>query len=77
MAGKMNRVLITGAAGGIGKGLRQLLKGIYPELRLSDRVAPNDLAEGEVEAEAARDAYQGALTRAGRPSSSMTFVHTS
>ena len=47
MARTMNRVLITGAAGGIGRGLRQLLRGVYPELRLSDRTAPNDLAPGE------------------------------
>ncbi len=47
MARTMKRVLITGAAGGIGRGLRQLLKGVYPELRLSDRTSPNDLAPGE------------------------------
>ena len=32
----MQRVLITGAAGGIGSGLRRTLAGIYPALRLSD-----------------------------------------
>ena len=43
----MKRVLITGAAGGIGRRLRVLLRGVYPTLRLSDRVRPNDLAPGE------------------------------
>ncbi len=43
----MRHVLITGAAGGIGRRLRQLLRGTYPAIRLSDRVAPNDLAQGE------------------------------
>ena len=37
----MQTVLITGAAGGIGMRLRQLLKGVYRELRLSD-VGPDD-----------------------------------
>lgn len=32
----MHRVLITGAAGGIGSHLRRLLAGVYPVLRLSD-----------------------------------------
>jgi uronate dehydrogenase len=32
----MNRVLITGAAGGIGNALRESLRGVYPVLRLSD-----------------------------------------
>ena len=44
MGRKMNRVLITGAAGGIGTSLRGLLRGAYPELVLSDRAAPADLA---------------------------------
>ena len=35
----MNRVLITGAAGGIGRRIRPLLRGVYPTLRLSDVVA--------------------------------------
>src|SRR5262249_56033765 len=40
----MQRVLITGAAGGIGTRLRRLLKGVYPQLRLSDLKTPSDLA---------------------------------
>ena len=43
----MKTVLITGAAGGIGTRLRQLLKGIYTELRLSDLRTPGDLAADE------------------------------
>src|SRR5438477_5997954 len=43
----MQTVLITGAAGGIGTRLRQLLKGIYPTTRLSDRKRPADLAPDE------------------------------
>ena len=43
----MKTVLITGAAGGIGTRLRQLLKGVYPELRLTDLHTPNDLAKDE------------------------------
>ena len=35
----MNRVLITGAAGGIGRMIRPLLRGLYPTIRLSDIVA--------------------------------------
>jgi uronate dehydrogenase len=34
----MNRVLITGAAGGIGQRIRPLLRGVYPSIRLSDVV---------------------------------------
>ncbi|HEX2216617.1 MAG TPA: NAD(P)-dependent oxidoreductase [Xanthobacteraceae bacterium] len=43
----MQSVLITGAAGGIGTRLRSLLKGVYPQLRLSDLRAPDDLAVNE------------------------------
>jgi uronate dehydrogenase len=43
----MQRVLITGAAGGIGRRLRMLLRGVYPELRLSDRAPIAGLAHGE------------------------------
>jgi uronate dehydrogenase len=43
----MQRVLLTGAAGGIGTSLRKLLKPIYQELRLSDVKAPADLRPDE------------------------------
>jgi uronate dehydrogenase len=43
----MKTVLITGAAGGIGTRLRSLMKGMYGELRLSDRVRPADLRNDE------------------------------
>ncbi len=43
----METVLITGAAGDIGRRLRVLLKGVYPHLRLSDVKTP-DLAADEV-----------------------------
>lgn len=43
----MQRVLMTGAAGGIGGHLRRLLRGVYPALRLSDMVPPKDLAPDE------------------------------
>jgi uronate dehydrogenase len=43
----MQRVLLTGAAGGIGGSLRKLLKPVYPELRLSDVKAPADLRRDE------------------------------
>ncbi len=43
----METVLITGAAGGIGTRLRTMLRGVYPSLRLSDRVAPADLLPDE------------------------------
>lgn len=43
----MERVLITGAAGGIGRRLRADLQGVYPLLRLSDRVALESAGEGE------------------------------
>jgi uronate dehydrogenase len=43
----MKCVLITGAAGGIGQRLRALLRGVYPQLRLSDRTPVAELAPGE------------------------------
>jgi uronate dehydrogenase len=43
----VERCLITGAAGGVGRHLRTLMKGLYPVLRLSDRVTPADLAPDE------------------------------
>src|ERR1700745_4045277 len=43
----MQTVLITGAAGGIGTRLCQLLKGVYPNIRLSDVRRPADLAAEE------------------------------
>src|ERR1051325_5512691 len=46
-ANAMRTVLMTGAAGGIGTRLRRLLKGVYPQLRLSDLKTPSDLAADE------------------------------
>jgi uronate dehydrogenase len=43
----MQTVLVTGAAGSIGTRLRQLLKGVYPNIRLSDLKQPDDLAADE------------------------------
>lgn len=43
----MKRVLLTGAAGGIGTWLRKLLPPIYPDLVLSDLREPKDLGAGE------------------------------
>jgi uronate dehydrogenase len=43
----MQTVLVTGAAGGIGTRLRALLKGVYPDIRLSDLKRPADLAADE------------------------------
>ncbi|HLY46511.1 MAG TPA: NAD(P)-dependent oxidoreductase [Stellaceae bacterium] len=43
----MRRVLITGAGGGIGRGLRETLRGVYPVLRVSDRVPLAAAREGE------------------------------
>ncbi|MBT4486356.1 MAG: NAD(P)-dependent oxidoreductase [Rhodospirillaceae bacterium] len=43
----METVLITGAAGGIGGRMRQLLKGVYPRLILSDRETPKNLTNEE------------------------------
>jgi uronate dehydrogenase len=41
------RVLITGAAGGIGTMIRPLLAPLYPALVLSDRLTPKNLLAGE------------------------------
>ena len=43
----MKRVLITGAAGGIGTYLRKLMKPLYPDLILSDIEQPSNLAADE------------------------------
>jgi uronate dehydrogenase len=43
----MPRILMTGAAGGIGTSLRKLLPPIYPDLVLSDLKAPAGLGAGE------------------------------
>src|SRR3712207_4741419 len=44
---KMNRVLITGAAGSIGGFLRRELRGVYPVLRLSDIAELGPAGPGE------------------------------
>jgi nucleoside-diphosphate-sugar epimerase len=43
----MEKILVTGAAGGIGTRLRKLLKGIYPAIRWSDIRKPDGLANDE------------------------------
>lgn len=43
----MQKILVTGAAGGIGTRLRKLLKGAYPSIRWSDIRKPDDLAPDE------------------------------
>jgi len=43
----MYRVLITGAGGGIGRSLRASLQGVYPILRVSDRVSLAAARPGE------------------------------
>ena len=54
---KMHRVLITGAGGRIGRGLRETLRGVYPILRLSDLVPIAEARDGEYNTfEAARQA---------------------
>ena len=45
----MERILITGAAGGIGRRLRPLLRGFYPSIRVSDRIPVGTLGPGESE----------------------------
>ncbi len=46
-APKAGRILLTGAAGGIGTVLRKRLKGLYRELRLSDIAEPKGLGGDE------------------------------
>ncbi|HTY67212.1 MAG TPA: NAD(P)-dependent oxidoreductase [Alphaproteobacteria bacterium] len=43
----MQKILITGAAGGVGRRLRRLLRGRFPAIRLSDVARPADVAPGE------------------------------
>ena len=43
----MPRILMTGAAGGIGTSLRKLLPPVYPDLLLSDLNTPADLGSKE------------------------------
>lgn len=43
----MKRVVVTGAAGGVGTMIRPLLEGVYPELVLSDLKAPPALKASE------------------------------
>ena len=43
----MQKILVTGAAGGVGTRLRKLLKGVYPDILWSDIRKPDDLAADE------------------------------
>jgi uronate dehydrogenase len=43
----MQKILVTGAAGGLGTRLRKLMKGLYPSIRWSDIRKPDDLAADE------------------------------
>ena len=43
----MEKILVTGAAGGIGTRLRKLMKGLYPSIRWSDIRTPGDLGADE------------------------------
>lgn len=43
----MPKILLTGAGGGIGTRLRQMLPAVYPDLRISDIKAPADLKASE------------------------------
>jgi uronate dehydrogenase len=71
----MQTVLITGASGGIGTRLRKLMRGVYPNLRLSDLAAPADLRPDEtfvqadlasaVEVERAVEGVQGIVHLGG------------
>jgi uronate dehydrogenase len=42
MSGKVKRVLITGAAGDVGRRITPLMKALYPDVILSDLVEPKD-----------------------------------
>src|SRR5688572_13922396 len=61
----MQSILVTGAAGGIGTRLRQLLKGVYPRIRWSDIKRPDDLGTDEefVQADIADYAAVETLTK--------------
>ena len=71
----MQKVLVTGAAGGIGTRLRKLLKGVYTDIRWSDLAPPADLAPDETfvaadlavlgEVERAVDGMQGIVHLGG------------
>jgi uronate dehydrogenase len=71
----MRRVLLTGAAGGVGRRLRRMLAPVYPELRLSDIATPPNLEPGEPfvradlanldEVEAAVDGVEGIVHLGG------------
>jgi len=43
----MQKILVTGATGGVGTRLRMLMKGLYPSIRWSDIRKPDDLAADE------------------------------
>jgi len=43
----MKKVLITGASGDVGTRLRKILKGVYPDIRVSDIKKPADLRADE------------------------------
>jgi uronate dehydrogenase len=43
----MKKILVTGAAGGIGTRMRKLLPALYPSIRWSDIRKPDDLKPGE------------------------------
>jgi uronate dehydrogenase len=43
----MEKILVTGAAGGVGTRLRKLMKGLYPSIRWSDIRKPADLGADE------------------------------
>jgi uronate dehydrogenase len=71
----MQTVVVTGASGGIGTRLRQLLPAVYPNIRWSDRVVPADLSANETfvkadlavmsEVEAAIEGAQGIVHLGG------------